>query len=51
VQAALALVGEVQICISGPISRLTENVLLELKEPILTAASRLSRSLMGVRQA
>ncbi len=39
------------ICISGPISRLTESVLLELKEPILTAASRLSRSMMGVRQA
>lgn len=38
------------ICISGPISRLTEAVLLEHKEAILAAASRLSRSMMGVRQ-
>lgn len=38
------------ICISGPISRLTERVLLDLKEPVLAAASRLSRSLMGLRR-
>lgn len=38
------------ICISGPISRLSESVLLELKEPVLAAASRLSRSMMGARQ-
>ena len=38
------------ICISGPISRLTEAVLLTHKEAILDAASRLSRSMMGVRQ-
>ncbi|WP_054485253.1 IclR family transcriptional regulator [Achromobacter xylosoxidans] len=38
------------VCISGPISRLGESVLHELKEPILAAASRLSRSLMGARQ-
>jgi len=38
------------ICISGPISRLGESVLHELKEPILAAASRLSRSMMGARQ-
>ncbi len=38
------------ICISGPISRLTESVLLDLKEPVLAAASRLSRSLMGLRR-
>ncbi|OZI53588.1 IclR family transcriptional regulator [Bordetella genomosp. 5] len=38
------------ICISGPLSRLTESVLLEHKESILGAASQLSRSMMGVRQ-
>lgn len=38
------------ICISGPLSRLTESVLLGHKESILAAASRLSRSMMGVRQ-
>jgi len=38
------------ICISGPISRLTEKVLLTHKDAILGAASRLSRSMMGVRQ-
>jgi len=38
------------ICISGPLSRLTEAVLLEHKESILTAASKLSRSMMGIRQ-
>jgi len=39
------------ICISGPISRLTESVLLELKEPVLAAASRLSRSMMGLKRS
>lgn len=38
------------ICISGPLSRLTEAVLLEHKESILAAASRLSRSMIGIRQ-
>jgi DNA-binding IclR family transcriptional regulator len=38
------------ICISGPISRLNEQVLLAHKEAILTAASQLSRSMMGVSQ-
>ncbi|MGE8690857.1 MAG: IclR family transcriptional regulator [Achromobacter sp.] len=38
------------ICISGPLSRLTESVLLEHKESILAAASRLSRSMMGAGQ-
>ncbi len=39
------------ICISGPISRLTEAVLLQHKDAILDAASQLSRSMMGVRQS
>jgi len=38
------------ICISGPISRLNEQVLLGHKEAILAAASQLSRSMMGVGQ-
>ncbi len=38
------------ICISGPISRLNEAVLLGHKEAILSTASRLSRSMMGARQ-
>ncbi|CAB3644519.1 Negative regulator of allantoin and glyoxylate utilization operons [Achromobacter spanius] len=38
------------ICISGPISRLNEAVLLSHKEAILSTASRLSRSMMGARQ-
>ncbi|SSW70463.1 IclR family transcriptional regulator [Achromobacter agilis] len=38
------------ICISGPLSRLTEAVLLGHKESILATASRLSRSMMGVGQ-
>lgn len=38
------------ICISGPISRLNEQVLLAHKEAILTAASQLSRSMTGVSQ-
>jgi DNA-binding IclR family transcriptional regulator len=38
------------MCISGPISRLTEQVLLGHKDAILAAASRLSRSMMGARQ-
>lgn len=38
------------ICISGPMSRLTEQALMEHKEAILSAASRLSRAMMGTRQ-
>ncbi|MDQ2139868.1 IclR family transcriptional regulator [Alcaligenaceae bacterium B3P038] len=38
------------ICISGPISRLSEQVLLGHKEAILAAANQLSRSMMGVGQ-
>lgn len=38
------------LCISGPISRLNEQTLLQHKEAILGAASRLSRSMMGARQ-
>lgn len=38
------------ICISGPLSRLTEQTLLEQKNEILSAASRLSRAMMGARQ-
>ncbi|MYN13468.1 helix-turn-helix domain-containing protein [Pusillimonas sp. TS35] len=38
------------ICISGPLSRLTEGILLQQKETILSAASRLSRAMMGVHQ-
>ncbi|SAI69535.1 transcriptional regulator [Bordetella ansorpii] len=39
------------MCISGPISRLGEAVLMSHKETILAAASRLSRGMMGARQA
>ena len=39
------------MCISGPISRLNGQVLLSHKETILAAASRLSRGMMGARQA
>jgi DNA-binding IclR family transcriptional regulator len=38
------------ICISGPLSRLTEQVLWERKEEILSAANRLSRAMIGLRQ-
>ncbi|MDS1139432.1 IclR family transcriptional regulator [Pusillimonas sp. SM2304] len=38
------------ICISGPLSRLTEQVLEAQKEVILAAASHLSRAMMGVHQ-
>lgn len=38
------------ICISGPLSRLTEEILQQHKETILSAASRLSRAMMGVHQ-
>lgn len=38
------------ICISGPVSRLTEQALMAHKEAILSAASRLSRAMMGTRQ-
>lgn len=37
------------ICISGPISRLTEDVLLSYKDKVLDAASQLSRAMMGRR--
>jgi len=43
-----ALLGAV--CISGPISRLTEAVLLQHKDAVLSAAERVSRAMMG-RQA
>lgn len=43
-----SLVGAV--CISGPLSRLNEEVLLGHKEHILAAASRLSRAMIGMRQ-
>src|SRR3546814_8642272 len=38
------------ICISGPLSRLTEEILLQHKETTLSSASRLSRAMMGVHQ-
>jgi len=38
------------ICISGPLSRLTEEILNGHQELILSAASRLSRAMMGVHQ-
>lgn len=38
------------ICISGPLSRLTEEMLHQHKETVLSAANRLSRAMMGVRQ-
>ena len=38
------------ICISGPLSRLTDEVLQQHKEVILAAASRLSRAMMSVHQ-
>jgi DNA-binding IclR family transcriptional regulator len=38
------------ICISGPISRLSEQALPDHKEAILSAASRLSRAMMGARR-
>jgi len=38
------------ICISGPLSRLTEEVLNQHKETILSTASRLSRAMMGLHQ-
>lgn len=39
------------VCISGPVSRLPESVLLQHKETILAVANRLSRAMMGVRQS
>ncbi|HRO59611.1 MAG TPA: IclR family transcriptional regulator [Burkholderiaceae bacterium] len=39
------------ICISGPISRLTEEILLGHKELVLAVAGRLSRAMMGTRQS
>ena len=39
------------ICVSGPISRLPESVLLKHKETVLAVAARLSRAMMGVRQS
>jgi len=38
------------LCISGPLSRLTEAVLTQHKDAVLNAASRLSRAMMGARQ-
>lgn len=38
------------ICISGPISRLNEEALEQYKDTLLSAASRLSRAMMGVQQ-
>lgn len=38
------------ICISGPLSRLTEEAMNGHKETVLAAASRLSRAMMGVHQ-
>jgi len=38
------------ICISGPLSRLTEEILNDHRELVLSAASRLSRAMMGVHQ-
>lgn len=38
------------ICISGPISRLTDEVLLGHRHVVLDVAGRLSRAMMGVRQ-
>lgn len=38
------------ICISGPLSRLTDAVLFSKKEELLSAASRLSRAMAGNRQ-
>jgi len=38
------------LCISGPSSRLTEDILEQHKETVLSAANRLSRAMMGVRQ-
>lgn len=38
------------VSISGPLSRLTEQVLLSHKEAILAATNRLSRALIGVKQ-
>jgi DNA-binding IclR family transcriptional regulator len=38
------------LCISGPISRLTEEAMLSYKELILAAANRLSRAMMGIRR-
>ena len=39
------------MCISGPISRLDEAVLIGHKDTILASASRLSRAMMGVRKS
>lgn len=43
-----ALVGV--MCVSGPLSRLSEDVLQGYRETIISAANRLSRAMMGVRQ-
>ncbi|MDN4121549.1 IclR family transcriptional regulator [Alcaligenes endophyticus] len=39
------------VCISGPLSRLNEELLKHHKEVVLSAASRLSRAMMGAQQA
>jgi len=38
------------VCVSGPISRLTEASLMAHKEMVLDAANRLSRAMMGTRR-
>lgn len=38
------------LCISGPSSRLNEEIMHQHKETVLSAANRLSRAMMGVRQ-
>lgn len=39
------------LCVSGPISRLTETILHHHKEAILQAAEKLSRSMMGMKKS
>jgi len=39
------------VCISGPLSRLTEEVLQQHKPAVLSVAERLSRAMMGTRPA
>lgn len=39
------------VCISGPLSRLNEDLLNQQKDTVLTAASRLSRAIMGAQQS
>lgn len=39
------------VCISGPVSRLPESILLKHKDTILDVASKLSHAMMGVRRS